>query len=138
MDFSTIIMLVAFFAVMYFFVIRPENKKDKAVKEMRNNLQIGDEIMTIGGICGKIVSVKDDRVIIRTGSDNIKLEMAKESIGQKIGEDPNKKVKEKEKASPKTIKKLGEKKEAAKEEAPAAEPEVKAEATEVQETATEA
>ena len=52
---GNIVMLVVIFAAFYFFLIRPQKKKDKQVQDMRNGLQVGDEIVTIGGICGKIV-----------------------------------------------------------------------------------
>ena len=60
----TILMVVAFGAIMYFFMYRPQKKQEKEVNNMRNNLQVGDEITTIGGIIGKIVSLKDETVLI--------------------------------------------------------------------------
>ncbi len=74
-----IIIYVAIFAALYFFLIRPNNKKKKAEAEMRNSLEVGDEITTIGGIMGRIVAVKDDEdaIIIETGSDRIKIKMKK-------------------------------------------------------------
>ena len=63
---SMILMMVALFAAMYFFTIRPQKKQQKMEQEIRENTQIGDEITTIGGICGKVVSVK---VIGVTGVD---------------------------------------------------------------------
>ena len=88
-----IIMIVAMVAIMYFLLIRPENKKKKAAEEMRNSLKVGDEITTIGGICGRIVAVKDesDSVIIETGSDKSKLRVKRWSIGSvdTVHEDDN-------------------------------------------------
>ena len=55
-----IIMIVALFAIMYFMLIRPQKKKDDEVRKMRDSLKVGDEILTIGGIYGKIVRIKDD------------------------------------------------------------------------------
>ena len=66
---TMILMMVGVFAVMYFLMIRPQKKKQKEEQAMRDNLQIGDEITTIGGIVGKIVTVKDDSLIIETGAD---------------------------------------------------------------------
>ena len=71
---SLILMLLVyglFFVALYFIFFRPQNKKKKKEAEMRKNAQVGDEITTIGGICGRIVAVKDesDSVIIETGSD---------------------------------------------------------------------
>ena len=68
-NYSGIIMIVLLFAVFYFFLIRPENKKKKKLQEMRTNLQVGDQITTIGGIVGKIVSIKDDMITFETGED---------------------------------------------------------------------
>lgn len=63
-----IIMMVVLFAVMYFMMIRPQKKKEKLVQEMLNALVVGDKLITIGGIHGKIVSIKDDELVIETGS----------------------------------------------------------------------
>jgi preprotein translocase subunit YajC len=67
-------------AVFYFLMIRPQQKKDKAMKEMLNALKVGDNITTIGGIYGKIVRLKDDVVTIEVGPDKLKLVMARWSI----------------------------------------------------------
>ena len=67
---SMIIMLVAMFAIMYFVMIRPQKKRQKEEQEMRNAVEVGDEITTIGGICGKVVIVKEQHLIIETGADN--------------------------------------------------------------------
>ncbi len=75
-----IIMMVALFAAMYFFTIRPQKKQQKMEQEIRENTQIGDEITTIGGICGKVVSVKDDSIVIETGSDRVKIKFKKYAI----------------------------------------------------------
>ncbi len=77
---SMILMMVALFAAMYFFTIRPQKKQQKMEQEIRENTQIGDEITTIGGICGKVVSVKDDTVVIETGSDRVKIKFKKYAI----------------------------------------------------------
>lgn len=74
-----IVIYVAIFAALYFFLIRPNSKKKKAEAEMRNSLEIGDDITTIGGIVGRIVAIKDDEdaIIIETGSDRVKMKMKK-------------------------------------------------------------
>lgn len=64
---SSILMIVAMFAIMYFLLIRPQRKKDKQTKEMIAALGVGDVITTIGGIIGKIIKLKDDEVMIVTG-----------------------------------------------------------------------
>ena len=76
-----IIMMVALFAAMYFFTIRPQKKQQQKEQELRESTQIGDEITTIGGICGKVVSIKDDTITIETGSDRTKLKIKKFAIG---------------------------------------------------------
>ena len=127
-----IIMIVALFAIMYFMLIRPQKKKDDEIRKMRDSLKVGDEILTIGGIYGKIVRVTDDRVVIMVGSDKTKLELAKSAISGLA--DPSSAssassskaasaAPEKEsKPSPKNIKKLGAAKQAAEEMAEEAAP----------------
>lgn len=83
---SLIVMLLVyglFFVALYFIFFRPQNKKKKKEAEMRKNAQVGDEITTIGGICGRIVAVKDESesVIIETGSDKSKLRIKRWAIG---------------------------------------------------------
>lgn len=79
-----IIMMVALFGAMYFFTIRPQKKQQKREQELRDNTQVGDEITTIGGICGKVVAIKDDTVTIETGSDRTKIKFKKFAIGTNI------------------------------------------------------
>lgn len=70
---------VLLFAALYFFLIRPNSKKKKEEAQMRNSLEIGDEITTIGGIMGRVVAIKDeeDAIIIETGSDRVKMKFKK-------------------------------------------------------------
>jgi preprotein translocase subunit YajC len=74
-----ILIWVVIIAFMYFFLIRPNSKKKKEEAEMRNSLEIGDEITTIGGIMGRVVAIKDDEdaIIIETGSDRVKMKFKK-------------------------------------------------------------
>ncbi len=74
---SNIIMIVVFIAIFYFMLIRPENKRKKEAEQMRSSLKVGDEITTIGGITGKVVNIKDDRFVIETGADQVRIEFAK-------------------------------------------------------------
>ena len=74
---STIIMLVAMIAVFYFMLIRPENKRKKEAENLRNSVKVGDEITTIGGITGKVVSVKEEKFVIETGADQVRIELMK-------------------------------------------------------------
>ncbi len=72
-----IILYVAIFAIMYFLLIRPQKKKQKEEKKMRENLQVGDEIITIGGIYGRVISLKEDAIVIESLSDHSKLTIAR-------------------------------------------------------------
>lgn len=83
---SLVIMLLVygvFFLAMYLIFFRPQSKKKKKEAEMRKGAQVGDEITTIGGICGRIVAVKDesDSVVIETGSDKSKMRVKRWAIG---------------------------------------------------------
>lgn len=77
---TTIIMLLIMLAVFYFFMIRPQKKQEKETNEMRNNLQVGDEITTIGGIIGKIVSIKEETIMIETGKEKTKIRLLKTAV----------------------------------------------------------
>ena len=79
---ATILIYVAIFGGLWFMMIRPQQKKEKETKNMRNNVQDGDEIITIGGIYGKIINVKDDAITIEVGADKIKLKIARWAIGK--------------------------------------------------------
>ena len=74
---TTIIMLVAMVAVFYFMLIRPENKRKKEAEELRSSLKVGDQITTIGGIVGTVVNVKEDKFVIETGADQVRIELQK-------------------------------------------------------------
>ena len=74
---STILMLVVMVAVFYFMLIRPENKRKKEAEQMRSSLKTGDKITTIGGITGTVVNIKDDKFVIETGADQVRIEFAK-------------------------------------------------------------
>ena len=74
---GTVFMLIGMFALMYFVMIRPENKRKKEAEQMRAALKVGDEITTIGGVTGKVVSIKDDRFVIESGADQVRIEFAK-------------------------------------------------------------
>ena len=67
-------------AVFYFLLIRPENKKKKALSEMRDSLSVGDEVTTIGGIVGKVVHIKDDLVTIETSEDRVRIQFTRWAI----------------------------------------------------------
>lgn len=77
---SSIIMLVAMLAIFYFMLIRPENKRKKEAEQMRNSVKTGDKIVTIGGITGTVVNVKDSRIVLETGADQVRIELEKWAI----------------------------------------------------------
>ena len=72
--------LLIIILIMYFLMIRPQKKKDKQIQDMRKSLQVGDEIITIGGICGKIVKTKEESFIIQVGADKVKFEMMRWAV----------------------------------------------------------
>ena len=74
--------LILMIVIFYFFMIRPQKKKDKEIQEMRSNLQIGDEVITTGGIIGIVASLKEDTVVIETGSDRSKVRIARWAVAQ--------------------------------------------------------
>ena len=76
--------IVIVLIVFYFLLIRPQQKKDKEDRAMRENLEIGDEIVTIGGIVGLVVSIKEDTVVIETGSDRSKIRILKRAVAHNI------------------------------------------------------
>lgn len=94
----TIIMIVVLFAMMYFMMIRPENKRKKKAQEMRDSLKKGDVITSIGGIVGRIVSVSKDTIVIETSDDRVRMELTKwavSSVGVQSSEQPEEKKEEK-------------------------------------------
>ena len=74
---SMLPMLLVMVAVFYFMIIRPENKRKKEAEQLRSNIKNGDKITTIGGIVGKVVDVKEDKFVIETGADQVRIEFAK-------------------------------------------------------------
>ncbi len=72
---GSVLPIVLLFVVFYFFLIRPQKKRDKAEKEMRQSIQVGDEISTIGGFIGKVVSIKDETLVIESSADRTKLKL---------------------------------------------------------------
>lgn len=74
---STLIMLAMMMGIFYFMLIRPENKRKKEAEAMRSAVKVGDRITTIGGICGTVVNVKEDKLVLETGADQVRIELAK-------------------------------------------------------------
>ncbi len=107
-----LIMIVALFAIMYFMLIRPQSKKDKEIKKMRDSLAVGDDILTIGGIYGKIIKIKDEKLTIQVGADKTRMEIAKWAVNNVEKESASKPKEsrddqEEAKVSPKSIRRLG-------------------------------
>ena len=74
---STVIMMVVMLGVFYFMLIRPENKRKKEAEQMRSAVKKGDQIVTIGGIVGTVVDVKEKNIVLETGADQVRIEFAK-------------------------------------------------------------
>ena len=77
---ANLLPIVLMLAIFYFLLIRPQRKRDKEEREMRNSIQIGDEISTIGGFIGKVVSMKDETLVIETSADRTKLKLYRWAI----------------------------------------------------------
>lgn len=72
--------LLLIIVAMYFILIRPQRKREKESQKMRNNLQVGDEVTTSGGIVGRVVSLREDTVVVETGSDRSKIRVKRWAI----------------------------------------------------------
>ena len=77
---GSIIIFVVMIAAMYFLMIRPQKKKQKEEQQMRDSIQIGDEITTIGGIMGRVVTVKEASIVLETGADRVKMRFQRWAI----------------------------------------------------------
>ena len=82
--FVSILPLVLLLVVMYFLLIRPQKKKEKEVNSMRSSIQVGDEIITIGGICANVVKTKDESLIVQVGADKVKFEIMRWSVSKVV------------------------------------------------------
>ncbi len=78
-DYSFLIMMILIFVIMYFFMIRPQNKKQKEIAKFRKNLEVGQAVVTAGGIYGKIKEIEDNAVIVEV-APNVKIKVDKNSI----------------------------------------------------------
>ena len=77
---SSLIMVIVMVAIFYFMLIRPENKRKKEAEQMRSTVKTGDKIITIGGIVGTVVNVKESKIVIETGADQVRIELEKWAI----------------------------------------------------------
>ena len=80
---ESIVILILMFAMLYFFMIRPENKRKKDAENLRNSLVVGDEVTSIGGITGTICAVKETTIVIESGADRVRIELAKWAVSTK-------------------------------------------------------
>ncbi len=95
------IILIIFFVGVYFLLIRPQKKKEKAITAMRDGVQVGDKIITIGGICGQVVKTNPESLIIMVGADKTKFEVMRWSISSVVSKSELKASKSDEKKEPK-------------------------------------
>ena len=79
---GTLVMLAVMFGLMYFMLIRPENKRKKEAEQMRSALKSGDNVTTIGGVTGVVVDVKEDKFVLETGADRVRIEFAKFALSE--------------------------------------------------------
>lgn len=110
----TIVMIVGMLAIFYFFMIRPENKRKKEAEELRSSISVGDRITTIGGIMGTVVNVKDEKIVIETSADQVRIELCKWAVSTNDTADERMKAeqakKNEEKAKAKAAKKAAKEK----------------------------
>jgi len=90
------ILPIGLLVIFYFFAIRPQKKKEKEIKEMRSSLRAGDEVITIGGIMGKIIKLKDDYVTLEIGSAKTKLDITRWAVGSVVKANGSKSNKQEE------------------------------------------
>ena len=83
--YSSIFMLVVFFAFMYFFMFRPEKKRKQQAQQMRDSIEVGDKITTIGGMVGRVVHVTSDTITFETSEDRVRVEIAKWGVSRNDG-----------------------------------------------------
>ena len=84
---ATLLPLVGMFAIMYFLLILPEKKRTKKYNEMLTALQVNDEVLTRGGIVGKIITIDEDQMVIQSGPDRVRFRITKNAIAQKLNKE---------------------------------------------------
>ena len=85
----SLVLMVLLIAMIYFMMIRPQKKKEKADKEMRESLKVGDEVITVGGVVGRVEKINERSVIISTSAAKNKIEFLKTAIASVSSKDPN-------------------------------------------------
>ncbi len=101
---SMLIVMVPLFLIMYFFMIRPQKKQERETNEMRNSLMVGDEICTIGGVIGRVYSIKDDIITLEINKDRTKMKIYRWAIREIVNPMPRPEKPVEEKASKKAKK----------------------------------
>lgn len=84
--YGSIILLIVMILIMYLLLIRPQRKREKETKAMRDAIRVGDEIITIGGICGKVVKTKEETLVIQVGAGKTKFEVMRWSVSQVVNQ----------------------------------------------------
>lgn len=107
-SFQSLIFLGIIFVVFYFFLIRPEKKRKKQLEDMRSAITVGDEIVTIGGIMGKVVQATEETITFETGEDRVRIQVAKWAISVNVREEQKKAQQNKDTAAKKKAKTAGE------------------------------
>ncbi|MCL6634295.1 MAG: preprotein translocase subunit YajC [Peptococcaceae bacterium] len=92
-QFASLLYIVALFAILYFLMIRPQQQRQKKHQEMLKNLKVDDRVITVGGIYGTIVKIKENSVILRV-ADNVRIEFLKNAVSQVTGREEGEKAKE--------------------------------------------
>ena len=145
--FMQLLPLLLLIPIMWFLLIRPQRKKDKETNKMRSGIKVGDEIVTIGGICGKVVKTKEESLVIQVGADRVKFEIMRWAVSKvveetekpaaKAHEEEAEETEVKKSSKPKKLKKAAPAEEAPEEVEEAEEPAEEAEAEAVEEKAEE-
>lgn len=86
---ASVIMIVLLIVAFYFLVLRPQKKQEKEAAELRNSIKVGDEIVTIGGIIGTVVIIRDDKMMIETGNDQAKLTILRSCVKSVLSDEEN-------------------------------------------------
>lgn len=86
----TFVFPVLILGVFYFLIIRPQKKREKEISQMRESLKVGDVVITIGGIKGKLIKVGEDEIVLETGPNNMKMELMRWSVGSNLTQEKNK------------------------------------------------
>ncbi len=83
-QYGSIVIIVVFIAIFYFLIIRPESKRKKKATEMRNSISVGDEIVTIGGLVGKVCDVSGEYITFETSEDRVRIQILKNAVSSKV------------------------------------------------------